>query len=180
MRFFLLTLGMMIFVIPGAGRAQQNSVVLELYTSQGCSSCPPADALLPKLADMPGVIALSLHVDYWDYLGWRDSFGDVQYTKRQKAYAHALQHRPLFTPQMIVQGQDILVGHKEGKIMQAVDQFRSLPSPVNLKVERKAGGLSIEATGRGIAIEAPLMCNSCVSWRLPRSPSMAARMPVAR
>ncbi len=67
----------------------EQGVVVELYTSQGCSSCPPADALMADLAQMPGVIALALHVDYWDYIGWTDTFGQAKFTDRQKAYAHA-------------------------------------------------------------------------------------------
>lgn len=149
MPLLALVLALLLFVSPQAGRAQQNAVVLELYTSQGCSSCPPADALLPKLADMPGVIALALHVDYWDYLGWKDSFGNVQYTKRQKAYAKALHHRPLYTPQAVIQGRDIVVGHEEPQIVKALNTYLSEPSPVLLDIDRGAGGaLSIRATSR--------------------------------
>jgi hypothetical protein len=156
MRLFVLALGIVVSFSPVAGRAQQNTVVIELYTSQGCSSCPPADALLPRLADMPGVIALALHVDYWDYLGWKDSFGNVQYTKRQKAYAKALHQRPLFTPQMIVQGQDILIGHKEGQIVSRVNAYLAEAAPVALSIRRRTGGLAIHAEGRGSMIEGPL------------------------
>jgi hypothetical protein len=156
MRSLLLMIGMVAFILPAPGRAQQNSVVLELYTSQGCSACPPADALLPKLADIPGVIALALHVDYWDYLGWKDSFGKLQFTKRQKSYARALHNRRLFTPQVVIQGQEIVVGHKEGKIMQTLGAFMAEPSPIDLQVSRSMGGLVIEASGRGAMVEGPL------------------------
>jgi hypothetical protein len=155
MRSFLLIVGMLVLTLPMPGRAQQNTVVLELYTSQGCSACPPADALLPKLAEMPGVIALALHVDYWDYLGWKDSFGKVQFTKRQKSYARALHNRRLYTPQVVIQGQEIVVGHKEGKILQTLGTFMAEPSPIDLKVSRSTGGLVIEATGRGAVVEGP-------------------------
>lgn len=73
--------------IPGVAAAQTGPVVVELYTSQGCSSCPPADAMLTELSAMDGVIALALHVDYWDYIGWKDDFADPAYTQRQQGYA---------------------------------------------------------------------------------------------
>lgn len=156
MRSLVVLLGILAGAFPAAARAQENTVVLELYTSQGCISCPPADALLPKLADIPGVIALALHVDYWDYLGWKDSFGKIQYTKRQKSYSRALHKRPLFTPQAIIQGQEIVIGHKEGKIMEAIDTFMAEPSPVELDIARSTTGLHIEARGRGAVIGGPL------------------------
>ena len=80
-------------------------------TSQGCSSCPPADALLTELAGRDGVIALALHVDYWDYLGWKDEFARPQHTARQRAYAKAARSRSIFTPEMVVQGEERLKGH---------------------------------------------------------------------
>ncbi len=79
-------------------------VVIELFTSQGCSSCPPADRLLAGLAEREDVIALSLHVDYWDYLGWRDTFADPKFTERQHAYRDAWSKNVVYTPQMVVQG----------------------------------------------------------------------------
>jgi hypothetical protein len=156
MRFFLLMLGLMLGSYPAAGRAQENTVVLELYTSQGCSACPPADALLPKIAELPGVIALALHVDYWDYLGWKDSFGQLQFTKRQKSYARALHYRPLFTPQVVIQGREILVGHREGRIMEALNAYMAEPSPVDLKLSRSSSGLTIELAGRGTIVDGAL------------------------
>ena len=79
--------------------------MVELFTSQGCSSCPPADALLVDLARQPDIVALSLPVNYWDYLGWKDTLAHVAFTERQKAYAHARSDRQVFTPQMIVNGK---------------------------------------------------------------------------
>ena len=84
--------------------------VVELYTSQGCSSCPPADAYLQDLSGNPGVIALALHVDYWDYIGWTDKFGSPKNTERQKDYAHAAGANMIYTPQMIVGGVDMVEG----------------------------------------------------------------------
>ena len=87
-----------------------SGVVVELYTSQGCSSCPPADAYLEELAQEPGVIALALHVDYWDYLGWKDEFANPDFTDRQKTYATANGSNTIYTPQMVVAGTDMVEG----------------------------------------------------------------------
>lgn len=94
-------------------RADQAAapVLLELYTSQGCIACPPADALLSELAGMDGVVALALHVDYWDYMGWKDHFARPSNTERQQAYAAAAGSRTLYTPQMVVQGETRVKGH---------------------------------------------------------------------
>jgi hypothetical protein len=85
---FLLTLG-----IATAHAADTRPVVIELFTSQGCSSCPPADAFLGELAARPDVLALGLHVDYWDYIGWKDPFAQRAHTERQRAYSRALHQR---------------------------------------------------------------------------------------
>lgn len=96
------------FAAPGF--AQRAMVVVELYTSQGCSSCPPADALLHDLAEREDVIALALHVDYWDYIGWKDEFAHPQHAQRQRAYAQKAKRRSIYTPEFIVQGQTDVVG----------------------------------------------------------------------
>ena len=92
-------------------------VVVELFTSQGCSSCPPADAMLTMLAGQHDVLPLSFHVDYWDYLGWADSFARPEFTERQSAYAHAVGERSVYTPQMIVDGQDTAVAPGPAQLM---------------------------------------------------------------
>ena len=79
-----------------------SPVVVELFTSQGCSSCPPADKMLHALAKRDDVIALALHVDYWDYIGWKDQFAQAKFTKRQRNYAALGNRRSIYTPQMIV------------------------------------------------------------------------------
>lgn len=85
-------------------------VVVELYTSQGCSSCPPADEFLGELAAREGVLALSFHVDYWNYIGWEDPFSMPEATERQRAYLHALGLRVAYTPQMVIDGRRDAVG----------------------------------------------------------------------
>jgi hypothetical protein len=96
---------------PGAAAAGSPSrpVVLELFQSQGCSSCPPANANLNAIADRPDVLALSFGVTYWDQLGWKDTFATPAYTDRQRAYARGL-HAQMGTPQMVVEGREDLIG----------------------------------------------------------------------
>jgi hypothetical protein len=104
-----------------AARANAEGVrnVLELFTSQGCSSCPPADRVLGQLARDPSVLALSFPVDYWDYIGWKDTLAAPNYTARQKAYASATGKGQVYTPQMIVNGLTDAVGSDLGAIEQA-------------------------------------------------------------
>jgi hypothetical protein len=90
--------------------AQSRATVIELYTSEGCSSCPPAEAQIGKLAKQDGVIALAFHVDYWDSLGWRDRFGLPEAVARQRQYAHALHLSTVYTPQFVIDGQRDIVG----------------------------------------------------------------------
>lgn len=94
-------------------------VVLELFTSQGCSSCPPADALLRELSREPGVIALGWHVDYWDRSGWRDPFSGRAATERQRGYAERLDQQ-LYTPAMVVNGTRMVVGSDVARVREAI------------------------------------------------------------
>ncbi len=102
-----------------AGLPQQASArpmgegpwAVELFTSQGCSSCPPADALLGRLSMQPDIVALAFHVDYWDYIGWKDPFASRETTERQRAYARVLKQRYVYTPEMVVDG----IGHDTGR-----------------------------------------------------------------
>jgi hypothetical protein len=98
----------------------QRPVVVELYTSQGCSSCPPADALLGRLAHRPGILAMSLPITYWDMLGWKDTLASDANTRRQKAYAAAMGHGAVYTPQMIIDGASDVVGSREAEVEAAI------------------------------------------------------------
>jgi len=93
-------------------------IVLELFTSQGCSSCPPADALLGKVEkDYPGnIFTLSYHVDYWNYIGWKDPFSRPEYTRKQKEYASKFHSQRIYTPQLVINGKEHLVGSNSGKL----------------------------------------------------------------
>jgi hypothetical protein len=95
------------------------AVVVELFTSQGCSSCPPAETLLTELGQQPNVIALSFHVDYWDKLGWRDPFSSKAWTARQAMYAETLGH-DLYTPQLVVNGREDVVGSRAERVRAAI------------------------------------------------------------
>ena len=133
-------------LVAGASPAESRlPVVVELFTSQGCSSCPPADAMLADLAKRDGVIALSLHVDYWDYIGWPDSFASPLHTARQEGYARAAGERMIYTPQIIVNGQDRVVGGDTYAVMEKLQAHADATTPVDLRVERREGELRIEA-----------------------------------
>lgn len=132
----------------GLGYAQSaadNPVVVELYTSQGCSSCPPADALLHELAPRDDVIALALHVDYWDYIGWKDIFADPAHTKRQRAYARVAGARAVYTPQMVVMGQEHLVGLRPMELADLIRAHGAKKAPVQLSLSQSGGKVQISA-----------------------------------
>jgi hypothetical protein len=104
--------------------------VVELFTSQGCSSCPPADALMNKLSQDRTLVALTFPVDYWDYLGWKDTLARPEFTQRQRSYAGSRGDRAIYTPQAVVNGREHVVGSDHGAIERAVtshrDRFGSL------------------------------------------------------
>ncbi len=121
------------------------AVVIELYTSQGCSSCPPADEFMETLVTDPRVIPLSLHVDYWDYIGWADSFANPRFTDRQKAYARAIGSRTIYTPQMIVGGQDRIEGYAPDQLAIFLAEHLAKVPQVTLVVERQGDLVVIRA-----------------------------------
>jgi hypothetical protein len=108
--------------------AQPLSVV-ELFTSQGCSSCPPADDNARALSDRPDILVLSFSVTYWDRLGWTDTFAQPAFTARQVAYAHALRHAGPFTPQVVVDGRADVVGARPGEIEELIGRTRLVGGP---------------------------------------------------
>jgi hypothetical protein len=115
----------------------RGPVLLELFTSQGCSACPPADTLLAALSLRKDVLALSFHVSYWDHMGWADPFAIPASTRRQRGYARAMRSRSLYTPQLIVQGAAAAIGSDEARIERLI---RDAAPTVALAITREGGG----------------------------------------
>ena len=121
---FVLFLSLCLTIGIAATRAGERPVLVELFTSEGCSSCPPADALLAELASSPDVLALSFHVDYWDRLGWKDPFSSHEATQRQERYATLLDLATVYTPQIVVDGTWQAVGSDRADVEHALDLAR--------------------------------------------------------
>jgi hypothetical protein len=114
--------------------AGETRAVIELFTSQGCSSCPPADKLLGELAKDPTLVTMSLPVDYWDYLGWKDTLALHDHSKRQRAYAEARGDREVYTPQVVVNGMVHALGSDKEAIEKAIAETDRTGSPLTLPV----------------------------------------------
>lgn len=120
-------------------------VVVELYTSQGCSSCPPADEFLAMMASDPRILPLALHVDYWDYIGWADKFAQAKFSDRQRAYAKAVGSRTIYTPQLIINGADRIEGFSPEETAEQLRDHLKAGTPVRLTVTREGDRLVIRA-----------------------------------
>ena len=132
---------------PTLSVAGEPLTVVELFTSQGCSSCPPADALIGELAGRDDVLALSEHVDYWDYLGWKDPFALAATTQRQRDYARRLGLGYVYTPQIVIQGAEQVTGSNRAAIMARLDQPEP-PPQVDVAVGRAdAGRFTVSISG---------------------------------
>jgi hypothetical protein len=125
--------------------------VVELFTSQGCSSCPPADKIIGELAKDPSIIALSMPIDYWDYLGWKDTLADSRFSARQKAYSRMRGDRDVYTPQAVVNGSVHVIGSDRAGIEGAIGDTRKADSvmsvPVSLTLAGKQISVSVGASG---------------------------------
>lgn len=121
-------------------------VLVELFTSQGCSSCPAADKLAGNLSSQPGVVVVSLNVDYWDYLGWHDTLAKPEYTKRQMDYAHSRGDGDVYTPQMVINGALHTVGSNRDSVESAIASARQSTSVM---------ALQIRATDNDIIVDIP-------------------------
>ena len=126
---------------PALSSNTENPIIIELYQSQGCSSCPPANAAVNAVADRPGVIALSFAVTYWDRLGWKDIFGDKAYTQRQYDYAHALGNPNVYTPQIVINGKTAITGIKNGELAKSLASTKAV-----------SGGPSIDVRGETLTV----------------------------
>ncbi len=127
---------------PALAADPRHPTVVELYQSQGCSSCPPADLVINAVADRPDVLALSFAVTYWDRLGWKDTFGDPAFTQRQWDYAKTGGRGNVATPQVIVNGRGVLTGNRREDVDAAI-----------ARDDRGVGGPEIRSDGRTAVVE---------------------------
>ncbi|MGB3554164.1 MAG: DUF1223 domain-containing protein [Jannaschia sp.] len=125
-----------------------DPVVVELYTSQGCSSCPPADAMLGELTHRDDVIALSMHVDYWDWIGWEDTFGSAAFSQRQRDYASVAGSTVVYTPQFVVGGHDQVAGPSGMELAELIDRHRDATGDV-LRIAPEDGRRVVVTSGEG-------------------------------
>src|SRR5215472_14756494 len=133
--------------------ASERPIVVELFTSEGCSSCPPADALLAELAGRPDVVALSFHVDYWDRLGWKDPFSSAAATERQQRYASLLGLATVYTPQIVVDGKWQAVGSDRAEVEHALVSARREHTelPVDLDLSQRLARIELGPAQRPIS-----------------------------
>jgi hypothetical protein len=139
-------------MVFGRARAASSPVLVELFTSQGCSSCPPADAYLTELAREPTIIALAYHVNYWDDLGWRDPFSSVEATARQRAYARLMKLSSVYTPQMVINGRFEVLGSDRGRIAEAISKAAAIAPAASIACAAADDALAVQlgaGTGEG-------------------------------
>jgi len=129
--------------------------VVELFTSQGCSSCPPADKIIGELAKDPSIIALSMPIDYWDYLGWKDTLADARFSARQKAYSRVRGDREVYTPQAVINGSAHVIGSDRAGIESAIGETSKTEGVMSVPVTMTQAGreltVSVAASNKGPA-----------------------------
>ncbi len=144
MRLAAASLAIILALAPQRQAAAGDMVVVELFTSQGCHYCPPADAFLATLAKQEDVLPLALHVDYWDYLGWADTFGDRRHSDRQRAYvAHSDRASAVYTPHFVIHGSDHIRGNNTNAAVSAIVARRAAEPRIRLSLARGDGALDI-------------------------------------
>jgi len=139
-------LGICAFVAVVRPAHADPRAVVELFTSQGCSSCPAADKILGELSKDPSIIALSLPIDYWDYLGWKDTLADNRFTARQKAYSQVRGDRDVYTPQVIVNGSLHVVGNDRAAIENAMHDTRKNDDVMSVPVSMSVSGRQLNVS----------------------------------
>lgn len=142
--------------VPAAGMtaavaAEQPRAVVELFTSQGCSSCPPADRVLGDLVRDPSIVALSLNVDYWDYIGWKDTLALHGHSVRQQIYSRERGDRQVYTPQAVVNGMTHALGSDKSAIRQAIEQTRQTAKSMKVPVSVSVAGGNINVSMPAVA-----------------------------
>ena len=148
-----------------------HPAVVELFQSQGCSSCPPANANVMALSARPDILALSFQVTYWDQLGWKDTFGSPQYTARQWDYAHALHHTDVWTPQVVINGRTDVVGTQKGELLTAI-----------ARADRDASGPIVTVAGRRVTVAGPSQASTpahAAIWLVRYDPNVV-QVPIRR
>jgi len=140
------------FVAGPVAAGEQPLTVVELFTSQGCASCLPADALMGELAERDDILALSYHVDYWDYLGWRDTLAQPINTERQRAYARDLGLQYVYTPQMVIQGAYQAIGSDRQAVLDQITRARP-GNPVPVTIDRDGDGEIVISIGAASGTE---------------------------
>jgi len=145
-----------------------HPTVVELFQSQGCSSCPPANANVIALSARPDILALSFQVTYWDQLGWKDTFGSPQYTARQWEYARALRHDNVWTPQVVINGRADVVGIQKGELERAI-----------ARADRGDGGPQITIAGARVSIAGTAPARPAGVWLVRYDPNIV-QVPIRR
>jgi hypothetical protein len=141
MKTLALLVGLAVFSATAAAAQDKaaSPVVVELFTSQGCSSCPPADALLGTFAGRDDIIALTFNVDYWDYIGWKDTLADPDFAERQRGYVAAMGARRVYTPQMVIDGSVDVVGSDRSGLLRAIAEQAATPPALPVRLTRESG-----------------------------------------
>lgn len=145
-KFVIVVAALMLLPSPLVVADERPLTVVEMFTSQGCSSCPPADAYLGVLAKRPGIIALSMHVDYWDYIGWKDPFALPINTRRQRVYARNMGSSYVYTPQAVIQGMAHTTGSNRQKVEQLIRDLSGAKRAA-VKAMRSGDTVRIEIAG---------------------------------